>query len=183
MFGLALLSGLTACATVDAPLLDQDAHERALSRTNRLGVGDKLKISVFGENNLSGSYDVDARGVVSFPLVGSVPARGLSVHQFRRKLQAKLSNGYLVDPKITVEIQNFRPLFVHGEVRNGGEYAYKVGTRLKDAIAVAGGFTYRANERYLLLTREGSREPVRVDIADNIVVLPGDNIRVLERFF
>ena len=72
---------------------------------------------------------------------------------------------------------------MHGEVRNGGEYSYRIGTRLKDAIAVAGGFNYRADESRVLLTREGEIGQVWVNVSDNIVIMPGDNIRVVERFF
>jgi polysaccharide export outer membrane protein len=183
LVAVALTSAVAGCAQTSAPLLQQAAYERSLGRTSQLGVGDKVRINVFGENDLTGVYSVTADGRIEFPLIGAVRAEGLSLNAFRQQLTARLANGYLSNPKVTVEIESYRPIFVHGEVRNGGEYPYRIGTRLKDAIAVAGGFNYRADESRVLLTREGGIGQVWVTVDDNIVIMPGDNIRVVERFF
>ncbi len=180
---LAVALVLGGCAASDAPSLDPITYERSLVRTNQLGIGDRVQVTVFGEPEMTGTYSVDAQGKIAFPLVGSLGAAGLSVNGFRDQLRRRLSSGYLSDPKITVEIKSYRPIFVHGEVRKGGEYDYKIGTRLKDAVAIAGGFNYRANEDQVLLTREGETGKVWVRVEDNILILPGDNIRVVERFF
>lgn len=154
-----------------------------LSRVYRLGVGDKIKLTVFGEADMSGVYDVNATGNVPVPLVGEIPAKGRPIAEFRDTVRRKLSEGYLTNPKVSVEVVNFRPIYIHGEVRSGGEFAYKNGLKLRDAIAVAGGYTYRANEAYVILVREGSPAQVRVALPADIDILPGDNIRVPERFF
>jgi polysaccharide export outer membrane protein len=183
MAALTLVPLVAGCAQTSAPLLQPAAYERSLQRTNQLGVGDKVRIKVFGEEELSGSYSITADGQIEFPLIGTIRAEGMTLNAFRRQLTARLANGYLSNPKVTVEIDSYRPIFVHGEVRNGGEYRYRIGTRLKDAIAVAGGFNYRADESRVLLTREGEIGQVWVNVVDNIVIMPGDNIRVVERFF
>ncbi len=115
------MSLVTGCAQTSAPLLKPAAYERSLQRTNQLGVGDKVRIKVFGEEELSGSYSITADGQIEFPLIGTIRAEGLTLNAFRRQLTARLANGYLSNPKVTVEIDSYRPIFVHGEVRNGGE--------------------------------------------------------------
>jgi protein involved in polysaccharide export with SLBB domain len=154
-----------------------------LSRTYRLGVGDKLKVNVFGEPDLSGTFEVAATGHVAMPLIGDIPAQGRPIADFREAVARKLSEGYLKQPKITVEILNYRPIYVHGEVRSGGEFPFKSGLKLRDAIAVAGGYTYRANLSYVLLAREGEPQEMKVALPSDLDVLPGDNIRIPERFF
>jgi protein involved in polysaccharide export with SLBB domain len=179
-------SALASCAN-DGPLSQPTAIAKTqpveLSRVYRLGVGDRIKLTVFGETDMSGTYEVNAIGNVPVPLVGEVPAKGRGIAEFRDTVRSKLSQGYLTNPKVSVEVVNFRPVYIHGEVRSGGEFTYKNGMKLRDAIAVAGGFTYRANESYVLLVREGAPTPVRVSMSTDLDVLPGDNIRVPERFF
>lgn len=154
-----------------------------VSRIYRLGVGDKIKLTIFGEPDMSGTYEVNAAGNVPVSLVGEVPARGRAIGDFREAVRGKLLQGYLTNPKVSVEVVNFRPIYIHGEVRSGGEFPFKSGLKLRDAIALAGGFTYRANETHVLLVREGSPQQYRVAMPADIDVLPGDNIRVPERFF
>ena len=154
-----------------------------LSRVYRLGVGDKIKLTVFGEADMSGTYEVNAIGNVPVPLVGEVPAKGRGIAEFRDTVRSKLAQGFLTNPKISVEVVNFRPIYIHGEVRSGGEFPYKNGLKLRDAIALAGGYTYRANETRVILVRDGSPAQVTVTLPADIDVLPGDNIRVPERFF
>jgi polysaccharide export outer membrane protein len=118
---LALMSLVAGCAQTSAPLLQPATYERSPQPTNQLGVGDKVRIKVFGEEELSGSYSITADGQIEFPLIGTIRAEGLTLNAFRRQLTARLANGYLSNPKVTVEIDSYRPIFVHGEVRNGGE--------------------------------------------------------------
>jgi polysaccharide export outer membrane protein len=155
----------------------------ALSRVYRLGIGDRLKLTVYGEADLSGTFEVNAQGNVALPLVGDIAAKGRGINEFRDAVARRLSEGYLKSPRVSVEVANFRPIYVHGEVRNGGEFAFKNGLKVRDAVAVAGGFTYRADQSYVLLTREGERGEVKVPMAGDLEVLPGDNIRIPERFF
>ncbi|MEW5963509.1 MAG: polysaccharide biosynthesis/export family protein [Pseudomonadota bacterium] len=178
-------AALSACADGAAPpppnFVTLDAAGVA-ERTYRLGAGDKLKVTVFGEENLSGQFEVNALGQVPLPLAGEVPAKGLTLNQFRDAVAGRLANGYLKNPKVSVEVLNFRPIYVHGEVKNGGEFAFKTGLKLRDAIAMAGGYTYRANQGYVLVSREGEQE-VKVPMPSSSPVLPGDNVRIPERFF
>ena len=145
-------------------------------------MGDKLKITVFGEENLSGEFEVNAFGRVSVPLIGEVPAAGRPIVEFRNDVSARLANGYLRNPRVNVDVLNYRPIYVQGEVKSGGEFAYKSGLRLRDAIALAGGYTYRADQSYVDILREGKGE-LRASTSSRLTLLPGDNIRVPERFF
>lgn len=180
--------GLSACADgTNAPLLDTSESRlgpaSASARINRLRVGDKLRITVFGEKDLSGDFEVNASGKVSLPLAGEIQAEGLALPQFRDAITSRLSQGYLKSPRVTVEGMNYRPIYVHGEVRNAGEYPFRSGLRLRDVIALSGGFTYRATQSYVLIVRDGKPGEFKVPLDTNIEILPGDNIRVTERFF
>lgn len=183
----AVIVAVLACACADdigpAPAsLLADSAPSSLGASYRLGIGDKLKINVFGEDTLSGPVEVNAGGQVSLPLAGDVPAAGKTLSQFRDAVVARLSDGYLKNPKVTVEISNYRPIYVHGEVKNGGEFNYKTGLKLRDAVAMAGGYTYRANQSTIILIRDGVGE-VSVPASGTVSLLPGDNIRIPERFF
>ena len=153
-----------------------------LEKAYRLDIGDKVKLSVFDEKNISGEYEVNGRGQIAVPLIGEVPAKGRSLKELKRTLTSRLSNGYIKRPRISLDITNYRPVYVHGEVRSGGKFDYQNNLTFEDAIAMAGGYTYRAQKSYLILTRTGQR-PVRLPLPATISVLPGDNIRVAERFF
>jgi protein involved in polysaccharide export with SLBB domain len=152
-------------------------------KTYRLGAGDKIRLAVFGETDLSGTFEVNAHGGLALPLAGEVAVGGLDIESARQAIVRRLSDGYLKSPRVTAEVASYRPIYVHGEVRTGGEYPFKVGTRLRDAIAVAGGYTYRAHQGYVLLARDGSTRDARVPMPSDMLVMPGDNIRVPERFF
>ncbi len=186
-FAVALVAALAVGACADdigpAPAnFAADAGQSALGASYRLGIGDKLKIIVFGEESLSGAAEVNAAGQVSLPLAGEVPAQGKTLGQFRETVVNRLADGYLKNPKVTIEITNYRPFYIHGEVKNGGEFAYKSGIRLRDAVAMAGGYTYRAEQSYAVVTREGAGD-VRIPANGSVVLLPGDNVRIPERFF
>ncbi|KAB2851345.1 MAG: polysaccharide export protein [Hyphomicrobiaceae bacterium] len=154
-----------------------------ISRVYRLGVGDKVKITVFGEQDLSGQFEIGALGTVAIPLVGEIPAKGKSIQEFRHSVVRALQAGYLKDPKVNVEVTNYRSFFVHGEVRTGGELQFKTNLRLRDAVAMAGGYTYRANKNYVILIREGEGVEREIPLPSDLIVMPGDNIRIPERFF
>jgi polysaccharide export outer membrane protein len=175
---------VSACADGSStpPPAQFGENPQALGGAYRLDVGDKLKITVFGEDNLSGPAEVNATGQVAMPLAGDIPAKGLSLPQLRDAIARRLADGYINNPKVTVEITSYRPIYVHGEVKNGGEFTFKSGLKFRDAVAMAGGYTYRAQEGYVFLVRDGGQE-VRLPMPSDQLVLPGDNIRVPERFF
>ena len=176
------IAHLSACAESNlAPPTSLSTSHSA--QIYRLGVGDKIKLAVFGEQDLSGSLEVNTQGTVQVPLIGEVPAKGLSVNEFKEQVQRRLASGYIKSPKVSVEMLSYRPVFVHGEVKNGGEFPFKFGTRLRDAVAMAGGYTYRAEKSYVLLTRDGEQQEMRVSMPSDFVLMPGDNVRVPERFF
>lgn len=181
----ALVALLPGCAGPDLVSGSQFATRNGSqpqSRVFRLGVGDKFKLTVFGEDNLSGQFEVNPLGQASLPLIGEQQAKGLTVDEFRGRITAKLADGYLRSPKVTVEMLNYRPIYVHGEVRNGGEFQYKNGLKLRDAVAMAGGYTYRADQSFLYIGRDGDSDAA-VRMPADVAVLPGDNIRIPERFF
>ena len=189
---LAVIAGaavLGACADGGTSTLRPGAATQSnltgqtLERTFRLGTGDKIKLVVFGEPEMSGTFEIDAAGQIPLPLAGQVSAKGLGIPALRDAIVRRLSDGYLKNPKVSVEVLSYRPIFVHGEVKIGGEFPFKNGLKLRDAIAVAGGYTYRANQGYVLITREDMPREERVDLPSSLLVMPGDNIRIPERFF
>ncbi len=143
-----------------------------------LSPNDKLKITVFGEEDLSGEFVVDATGNVSIPLIGEVRAAGTSLRAFQRNIEARLRAGYLVDPRVSAEILNFRPFYVLGEVKNPGEYAYTSGLTLLNAIAQAGGFTPLANTSTIAIKRPGAEGELRAVVQAGMPISPGDTLRV-----
>jgi polysaccharide export outer membrane protein len=147
----------------------------------QLGTGDQLRIIVFGEEDLSGEFQVDDTGAVSIPLVGDVTARGQTLRSFEAAVREKLTEGYLKDPRVSVQVLNYRPFYIIGEVENDGEYPFVSGMHVLNAVAVAGGFTYRANTSKVFITR-GNQEYEFI-VKPDLRLEPGDVIRVPERFF
>lgn len=150
-----------------------------------LGPGDRLRITVYGEETLTGEYRVTGAGDVSFPLIGNVSAQGMTVEQLQQELTSQLGSGYITDPRISAEIIDYRPYYVLGEVGKPGEYTYSVGLTLQQAVAAAGGFTYRANDEKIFLKRADQTREVLVDLEEYpaFPLRPGDTIRVGERYF
>ena len=157
--------------------------EPSLAPAYRLGSGDQIRVIVFGEEDLSGEFFVDGAGSVSLPLVGEVTATGMTVQEFRTELEARLADGYLTDPRVSAEVLNYRPFYILGEVSASGEYPYTDGLTVMNAVARAGGFTYRANTRAVFIQRADASEEVEVTLTPTLRVMPGDTIRIAERFF
>lgn len=148
-----------------------------------LGAGDRVRVTVFEQASLTNSYAVDQSGYISFPLVGAVAARGHTTKQVEKLLADKLRQGFLRDPDVSVEIDQYRPVFVMGEVGAAGQYAYVPGLTAQKAVATAGGFSSRANQSDVDVTRDinGKVMTGRVRISDPL--LPGDTVYVRERLF
>ena len=153
------------------------------SGTYILGPTDRVRVKVYGEPDVAGEYEVDATGYVSIPLAGRVKASGLTTRQLERSITSALSKGIVRDPRVNVEIALYRPFYILGEVKKSGEYPYRVGMTVLDAIASAGGFTYRANENKVYLRRSGSPVEEIYPLDMPLLIYPGDNIRIPERFF
>ena len=174
-FGLAL----GGCVATPPPL-SADAASRA---SYELGPGDKLRITVYNEAALTGEFTVTPTGTIAFPLIGAVPVKDGTIETLQQALTTRLADGYVNDPRVSVEIMTFRPYYILGEVNKPGEYPYSSGLTLGQAVAAAGGYTYRANKRTVFLRRVRSEER-SVDLRGPAVsVLPGDTIRVGDRYF
>jgi protein involved in polysaccharide export with SLBB domain len=149
----------------------------------QLEAGDKLRVTVFGEDKLSGEYQVNTAGYVSLPLAGSVKVSGMTGPQLERALEEKFKGPYLRNPRVTVEVLTYRPFYVLGEVQKPGEYPYRTGLNVLSAIAIAGGATYRANTSKVLIQRSGSKQLSEFPQSPTVAVMPGDLVRVPERYF
>ncbi|MDE2499544.1 MAG: polysaccharide export protein [Alphaproteobacteria bacterium] len=149
----------------------------------RLGTGDRLQITVYGEPDLSGVYDVDGSGYVRMPLVGQIKVAGMTLVQMEDKVQSTLAAGYLKEPKVSAEVVNYRPFYIIGEVNKPGEYPYASGMNVLTAVALAGGYTYRADDSDVYIRRKGSRKEISAPADQMTKVEPGDIVRVAERFF
>jgi polysaccharide biosynthesis/export protein len=188
---IAALLSLSACKTVAG-----DPTELSLSRaqaaefSSRTSYGayvirpsDQLRIQVYDDQSITGEYLVDSAGYISIPLAGRVKASGLTPPQLERAIIAKLTNGVLKKPDVTLQVMTYGPIYVHGEVKRGGEFPYRPGLTIVDAVALAGGYTYRADETAAFVTRAGSHIERGYALEGSIRIYPGDNIRIPERFF
>jgi len=144
-----------------------------------LGPGDRVRVIVFDEKDLSGDFDIDGRGQISVPLIGEIQAGGGTVRQVERTIEDKLREGFLRDPKVSAQVIGYRPFFILGEVRQPGSYPYVNGMTVVSAVAIAGGYTPRANRREVVIIRSGKE----MKASEEVVVMPGDTVRVNERFF
>ena len=148
-----------------------------------VGSGDRLRIIVFGQDSLSNSYSVDASGQISLPLIGLVPVNGMTTAGIQRAIEARLRNGYLREPRVSCEIEAYRPFFILGEVTTAGQYPYVNGMTIQTAVAIAGGFTPRASQYSAILTRTMDGRQVAGEVDLGQPVRPGDTIQIRERFF
>ncbi len=149
----------------------------------KLGSGDRVKVTVFGHDDLSGRFLVGGNGDVALPLIGKVRAGGLTVTEFEVRVVDALKPDYLKNPRVSVEVLNYRPFYIIGEGRRPGSYPYVSGMRVIHAEALAGGYTYRARENKIFVTRASDPKNVKRRADHDTPVLPGDVIEVPERFF
>lgn len=148
-----------------------------------LGSGDRLRITVFNQPTLSSSYSVDASGIITMPLLGPVEASGRTTFELKKAIEARLAKDFLREPNVSVEVETYRPFFVYGEVTQGGQYPYVAGMTAEQAIAIAGGYTPRANRHNVQLARRDPQGVVRVTVPLTTIVKPGDTVYVKERWF
>lgn len=177
---LALAATLQGCASEPRAPLE---YRAAPSLPYTVGPGDRLRVIVFEQDSLSNSYAVDAAGHIAMPLIGQVPATGHTTTQLARNIEARLRNGYIRDPRVAVEVEDYRPFFVLGEVANSGQYPYVNGLTVETAVATAGGYTPGARRDQAELTRTEKDETVTVDVPVTEPVRPGDTIFVRGWFF
>lgn len=181
-----MLAFLGILLMLSGPAAAQDAKPAASSppvgEAYRLGAGDKLRITVYNEEELSGEYEVDSSGNLSLKLIGAIPAIGRSLPELTKIIEAKLVDGYLLNPKVAIDVLNYRPFYVLGEVNTPGSYPYVAGITILKAIALAGGYTYRARVNRIELIRANDPGKV-IYVEEDTLLLPGDIIRIKERFF
>lgn len=148
----------------------------------RVGSGDRIRVVVFRHEDLSGEFALDGSGSFAMPLVGEIQAGGLTTRELELAVGKKLQDGYLVDPQVSVEVLNYRPFYILGEVNTPGSYPFVNGMSVLNAVALAGGFSYRAKQNGIVVRRGGSNAP-GVVVTGDTSILPGDVIEVPERFF
>lgn len=148
-----------------------------------LGPGDKIRVTVFGQEDLSGEFEVDAAGLVALPLIQAVPAQGKTPQQLEKEIASRLEPDFLKNPRVSVEVLTYRPFYIYGEVMKPGGYPYVNGMTVHNAIALAGGFTYRARTSSVIIRRTKDGVVSESDANLDAVVAPGDVIEVRERYF
>jgi protein involved in polysaccharide export with SLBB domain len=149
----------------------------------RLGPGDKVRVIVYGEQDLTGEYFVSGAGTVSLPLIGILSVSGHTLDQFKADVEDAYRKGYLKDPSVAVEVLSYRPFYILGEVNKPGEYPYTNALTVLNAVATAEGFTYRANTRVVFIKHAREKIEHKEKLTSDAPVEPGDTIRIAERFF
>jgi polysaccharide export outer membrane protein len=177
--GLAVISSLGACSSPGSDLPVLPSTSPTLS-SYHLGAGDLLDINVFGADELRGRYPVQDDGTISMLLIGKIPAAGHTVDEIEKDISARLKKGsYVTKPEVTISVVTYRPFYILGEVARPGGYPYASGMRVLSAVAAAQGYTYRANQDYVIITRNGD-EGKGLGLTP---IQPDDIIRVPERYF
>lgn len=159
------------------------AFHEMLDQPYRLGAGDRIRVTVFEQEGLTNTYSVDQSGYISVPLIGAVAARGYTAQEMEKAVAAKLRQGFLRDPDVSVEIDRYRPVFVMGEVGAAGQYSYVPGLTVQKAVAMAGGYTARGNQNNVDITRDINGKVMTGRVLTTDPLLPGDTIYVRERLF
>jgi polysaccharide export outer membrane protein len=178
---LCIATLLAGCAsgTGRLPVLPNDQH----GAVYLLGAGDSLRITVFGEPDLSGTFKISDNGALVMPLVGQVSAQGLSVPELQKRLVGQLNVKAVKSPDVTIQVEEYRPFFILGEVKNPGSYPYVPDMTVLTAVAIAGGFTFRASQDEVSVTRKRNGAPIEARARRDARVLPGDVVYVFERHF
>lgn len=179
-----LLLALLPVAACSSGPVERAAAIASVDAGYHLGSGDRVRVTVYGQPEMTGEYAIDGSGMLSFPLIGQVHAGGLSAGGLEQALIDRLQPDYLKNPSVSVEVLTYRPFYIVGEVRTPGGYPYVSGMTVLNAVALAGGFTYRAREDdfYLMRANSGGQKK-RLEAEADTPVLPGDVITVRERYF
>ncbi len=189
-----MASGPYAPGPVASSDLDTMAYQRAMPAAYaatpavsepgyKLDAGDRLRIVVYGQDGLSNTYTVDAGGSITMPLIGAVSARGLTPADLAKAIAAKLRNGYIREPYVAAEVDAYRPFYILGEVAAPGQYPYVPNMTVESAVAIAGGFSPRAQKSGAQLTRSNEAGSVRANVPLETPLAPGDTVVIGERWF
>lgn len=178
---LASLAGLAFSALAQSETSQVDEADTVARY--QLGSGDQIRVTVYGEEDLSGEFELDGTGIISMPLIGAVRVGNRDVDGAEALIAEKLADGYLINPRVSIEVMNYRPFYILGEVKKPGSYPFVNGMTTLNAIALASGFTYRAAKKKITITRKVNGVETDVEATDTTLILPGDIITVPERFF
>lgn len=175
-----LLAGCGSSSSDLPPAPSADAPSASVDTGYQLGPGDRIRLTVFRQENLSGEFELDGGGALAMPFVGDIDAGGLTARKLEDQIEQRLvEDQILIGPQVSVEVLNYRPFYILGEVQNPGSFPYVSGMTVVNAVALAGGYTYRSDQDDVLLERQGKT----YSTAPSTPVLPGDVIRVPERWF
>lgn len=180
--GFAAALGASCAASSGSSAPEELGLPRVGVADYRLGPGDRLRIGVFDEPELTGEFVVAANGVISYPLVGDLPSEGKTVAEFSDMLRTALQR-YVLAPNLSVEVLNYRPFYILGEVEDPGTYPYVAGLSVMNAVATAGGFSYRADTRRVFIKHANEVAERAYALTSTTPVLPGDTVRIPERRF
>ena len=152
------------------------------SKSYRVNSGDRLRVTVFRHVDLSGEFVLDGGGFFALPLLGAINGAGRTPRELESDIETAFEDGgYLVNPQVGIEVLTYRPFYILGEVNQPGSYPYVSGMTAINAIAIAGGFTYRAKRSSMTISRSDNGPRRRIDATGEI--LPGDILTIHERFF
>lgn len=149
----------------------------------RLDAGDRLRVVVYGQEGLTNTYSIDAAGSITMPLIGAVPARGRTPAGLAAEITTRLRRGFIREPSVAVEVESYRPFFILGEVTAPGQYPYVPHMSVESAVAIAGGFTPRAQRDRVTVTHPEGGGTVREVVPLGTPLSPGDTVYVGERWF
>jgi protein involved in polysaccharide export with SLBB domain len=168
---------------LEGRISSDDSFAKVVRHGYQLAADDVLHIRVYNEDQLSGQYRVDAMGQILMPLIGRVDVMGQTASALSVEIERKLKQGYLRHPSVSIEIAAFRPFYLIGEVRNPGDFSYAYGLDVIKAVAMAGGYTYRANQKTVYIKRDFNGMKEVIEAHGGTRIYPGDVITVKERFF
>ena len=164
-------------------LLASSPSHGQLQQEYRIGPGDRLNVTVFGHPDLSSELLVDGSGRISMPLIGQIPANGKTLSELQADITVAFDRDFIINPRVTVEVVNFRPFYILGQVARPGSYPYIEGMTVRMAVAIAGGFTRRAREDPIIVIRANDPEQEKIEVGQDALVLPGDLFEVDRRLF
>jgi len=173
-----LLIGFSAALPAQETAVDAAEPQQ---ESYRLGPTDVIIVKVHNHEDLSGTFQLDGSGLISMSLIGQVEAEGLTTAELESRITDMLRPDYLVNPRVTVRVENYRPYYLIGEAANTGAFDFRQGMTFMEAIAIAGGYSYRAKKDIVFVKRGGAEEEVEMKVHEK--VQPGDIIRVAERLF
>jgi polysaccharide export outer membrane protein len=177
-------NSLSRCLRSGEPILPASKTFQASTAAGySVGTGDRVRVTVFGEADLSGEFEVDGSGSISMPLIGQFAATGLTTVQLEKKIADLLRGDFILNPRVSAEVINYRPFYIQGEVNKPDQYPFSSNLSVLKAVATAGGFSYRANKSVVKIQHLNAKDEVAYELTNQTMVQPGDSLRICERIF